>query len=143
MIFILVILTLLILTIVLSIIYLEDLQDQRFYEPFIYDSDSVNVEEFFDFYTHQGNISRSHTRTKYDGPGVYVIYNRTMDKYYFGQDEFVIEGINEQLTSDRNHELREELSDGHRFYIKMMLLEKTSCQTLDELEETTREEFLS
>lgn len=143
MILILVILTLLILTIVLSIIYLEDIQDQRFYEPFIYDSDSVNVEEFFDFYNHQGNISRSNTRTKYDGLGVYVIYNRTLDKYYFGQDELVIEGINDQLTTAANQELRRELSNGHRFYIKMMLLEETSCQSLNELEETTRLEFLS
>lgn len=143
MIIVLLILTLLILTIILSIIYLEGLQDQKFYEPFIYEAESLNPEEFDEFYNHQANLTKSYTRNKYDGPGVFVFYNQTKDKYYFGQGDPVIEKIQKQMTSDPNKSLQVEINHGDQIYIKMMLLEETKYETLDELEQVTRREFLA
>lgn len=143
MIIVLLILTLLILTIVLSIIYLEGLQDQKFYEPFIYDAESLTPDEFEEFYNHQANLTKSYTRNKYDGPGVFVFYNQTKDKYYFGHSESVIEKIQKQLTSDPNRPLQMEINHGDQIFIKMMLLEDTKYDSLDELEQVTRLEFLA
>lgn len=143
MILILLILTLLILTIVLSIIYLESLQEQKFYEPFIYETESLNLEEFRGFYHHQANLTKSKTKDKYDGAGVYVIYNRTEDKYHIGQGDLVIEEIHQQFEGEKNKDLQSEVNKGDQFFIKMMLLDETDCQTLDELEDITRSEFVS
>src|SRR5699024_4799415 len=143
MIIILVILTLLILTLVLSIMYLENIQTERYFKPFVYDMKGIALEEFDEFYDQKGHMTKSNLREKYDGPGVYILYNRTLDKYYVGQGEFVIEAINDRLYNDVDKNLQMELHNQHDFYVKMMLLEETSFDTLAELEYTTRQEFLS
>lgn len=143
MIIILVVLTLLILTIVLSIMYLENIQTKRYFEPFVYDMQGIALEEFDEFYDQKGNMTKSNLREKYDGPGVYILYNRTLDKYYFGQGEFVIEAINDRLDNEADTNLQTELHNQHDFYLKMMLLEETPFDTLAELEYMTRQEFLS
>lgn len=143
MIIILVVLTLLILTIVLSIMYLENVQTERYFEPFVYEERGITLEEFGQFYNQKGSMTRSSVHEKYDGPGVYVLYNRTLDKYYFGQGGLVIEAINERLEDEVDSNLQTELENQHDFYLKMMLLEETSFDTLAELEYITQKEFLS
>lgn len=143
MIVILIILTLLILTIVLSLAYIEEVQDQRFFESFVYDSESLNVDEFFEFYDYKSYFSRKTIHHKYDGPGVYVLYNYDLKKYYIEQSEQVIEAIYQQLDGELYSSVQAEIDEENRFDIKMMLLEETPYRSLNELESETKQEFLA
>lgn len=141
MITLLIVLTLLILATVISIVFLEDMQDQNYYKPFVYETVSLDLEDFHDFYNQKGNIFKSPAKDKFDGPGVYVLYNQTQDKYYFGQGDLVIEAIYDRLTAESNEPIVEEVSNLDQFYIKMLLLNETSYDNLADLETATRHEF--
>ena len=141
MIIFLIALTILILATLISIIYIEDLVDRDYYKPFVYQTASLDLEAFHDFYQQKGNIFQSYAREQFDGPGVYVIYNHSQEKYYFGQGDRVIDSIYDRLTDEADQEIHQAITNFDDLYVKMMLLSQTSYDKIDDLLAVTKGEF--
>ncbi|MCA1026977.1 GIY-YIG nuclease family protein [Cytobacillus kochii] len=67
--------------------------------------------------------------------GIYIIYNKTGNRYYIGKGEDIIKRASRHFTKSGNPELYEDY-DLHKneFLINLIPLDKTSFSTLNELE---------
>lgn len=98
----------------------------------------VSPEEFFKIRNaSNGGRGRKHISTKYDFAGVYIIYNKTKNMYYVGQGQKVFQRVNSHFTGHGNGDVYADYKYGDNFVIKMIELEKSGFNTLNELERNT------
>ena len=98
----------------------------------------VTPEEFFRIRNmSNGGRGRKHISTKYDFPGVYILYNHTKDIYYVGQGKKIFQRVNNHFTGHGNGDVYADYKYGNYFTIKMIALEGSGFRTLNELERNT------
>lgn len=66
--------------------------------------------------------------------GVYIIYNKTKNKYYVGQAKKILDRVNNHFTGKGNGDVYADYKYGDQFSIKMISLERSGYETLNELE---------
>ena len=69
-----------------------------------------------------------------DFAGVYVLYNKTKNKYYVGQGQRVLKRVNMHFTGKGNGDVYADYKYGDDFTIKMIRLKHCGFKTLNELE---------
>ena len=74
---------------------------------------------------------------KYDFEGVYILYNQTKDMYYVGQSKTIFKRVNNHFTGHGNGDVYADYKYGSEFTIKMIALDKSGFNTLNELERNT------
>ena len=83
-----------------------------------------------------GKGSRSYALTK-NFAGVYILYNKNRNKYYVGQGKEVLNRVNAHFTGKGNGDVYADYKYGDEFTIKMIALENSGFETLNELERNT------
>ena len=69
--------------------------------------------------------------------GVYILYNSTKNMYYVGQGKQVLNRVNAHFTGKGNGDVYADYKYGDKFTIKMISLENSGFETLNELERYT------
>lgn len=69
--------------------------------------------------------------------GVYILYNKTKNKYYVGQAKQILNRVNAHFTGKGNGDVYADYKYGDEFTIKMIALENSGYKTLNELERNT------
>ena len=69
--------------------------------------------------------------------GVYILYNKTKNMYYVGQGVQVLNRVNSHFTGKGNGDVYADYKYGDEFTIRMIALENSGFQTLNELERNT------
>ena len=69
--------------------------------------------------------------------GVYILYNKTKNMYYVGQAQYVFDRVNAHFTGKGNGDVYADYKYGDEFTIKMISLEKSGYNSLNELERHT------
>lgn len=70
-------------------------------------------------------------------PGVYILFNRSKNMYYVGQGKQVLNRVNSHFTGKGNGDVYADYKYGDEFTIKMIALDGSGFQTLNELERNT------
>ena len=83
-----------------------------------------------------GRGRRSHALTR-NFAGVYILYNESKDMYYVGQGKQVLNRVNNHFTGKGNGDVYADYKYGDIFYIKMIALENSKFNSLNELERNT------
>lgn len=73
--------------------------------------------------------------------GVYILYNRTKNKYYVGQGRKILNRVNSHFTGKGNGDVYADYKYGDEFTIKMISLENSGCSGLNELERLMIDEY--
>ena len=94
----------------------------------------MSPEEFFKLRSRTEDGGRAYTSGKYDYAGVYILYNKTQNKYYVGQAQAVLSRINQHLTGHGNGDVYADYKYGDRFIITSVRLRGSGYKTLNELE---------
>jgi GIY-YIG catalytic domain len=68
-------------------------------------------------------------------PGIYIIQNCELNKYYIGQSESIFDRAYRHFKGSGSVEVYEDYCSGHTFSISVIPLESTSFLTLNELED--------
>ncbi len=76
-----------------------------------------------------------------DFRGVYVLYNVDKNKYYVGQGMRVLSRINGHFTGRGNGDVYADYKYGDHFTIKVIPLAGSGCDSLNQLERLTIEEY--
>lgn len=98
----------------------------------------VTTKEFFSIRnSSNGGRGKKHISTKYDFAGVYILYNHTKNMYYVGQGKKVFQRVNNHFTGHGNGDVYADYKYGDEFTIKMIALENSGFNTLNELERNT------
>lgn len=71
---------------------------------------------------------------QYDFTGVYIIHNHTKEMYYVGQGKKVFQRVNNHFTGHGNGDVYADYKYGDEFTIKMIALENSGFNTLNDLE---------
>lgn len=69
--------------------------------------------------------------------GVYILFNQSKDMYYVGQGKQVLNRVNAHFTGKGNGDVYADYKYGDSFTIKMIALENSDFNTLNELERYT------
>ena len=69
--------------------------------------------------------------------GVYILYNKSKDMYYVGQGKQVLNRVNAHFTGKGNGDVYADYKYGDEFTIRMIALENSGFETLNELERNT------
>ena len=69
--------------------------------------------------------------------GVYILYNKTKNKYYVGQATRILDRVNNHFTGKGNGDVYADYKYGDYFTIKMISLENSGFYSLNELERAT------
>lgn len=69
--------------------------------------------------------------------GVYILYNESKNMYYVGQGKQVLNRVNAHFTGKGNGDVYADYKYGDRFSIKMIALENSGFNSLNELERNT------
>lgn len=80
--------------------------------------------------------SKSYALTQ-NFPGVYKLFNRSKNMYYVGQGKQVLNRVNSHFTGKGNGDVYADYKYGDEFTIKMIALDGSGFQTLNELERNT------
>lgn len=98
----------------------------------------VTPQEFFKIRNaSNGGRGRKHISTQHDFAGVYILYNHTKNMYYVGQGKRVFQRVNNHFTGHGNGDVYADYKYGDDFTIKMIALEHSGFNTLNELERNT------
>jgi len=98
----------------------------------------VTPQEFFKIRNaSNGGKGKKHISTRYDFAGVYILYNHTKNMYYVGQGKKVFQRVNNHFTGHGNGDVYADYKYGDDFTIKMIELEGSGFNTLNELERNT------
>lgn len=81
-----------------------------------------------------GGIGRPHVSNQYDFAGIYILFNKTKGMYYVGQGKSVFKRVNSHFTGKGNGDVYADFKYGDEFTIKMIPLENSGFNTLNELE---------
>ena len=76
---------------------------------------------------------------KFNFPGVYILHNKTKDLYYVGQGKKVLNRVNNHFTGTGNGDVYADYKYGDQWTIKMISLEKSGFNSLNDLERYTIE----
>ncbi len=76
-----------------------------------------------------------------DFAGVYILYNRTRNRYYVGQGRNVFSRVNQHFTGHGNGDVYADYRYGDEFSIRMIPLRRSGFHTLNELERHTISEY--
>ena len=95
----------------------------------------MTPEEFFAM--RNASMGRKHISTEEDFVGVYVLFNKSKQKYYVGQAKKVLSRINAHLTGHGNGDVYADYKYGDQFTIKAIALQNSGYRSLDELEKDT------
>lgn len=82
----------------------------------------------------RGNPSYALTR---NFAGVYILYNKSRNMYYVGQGKQVLNRVNAHFTGKGNGDVYADYKYGDIFSIKMIALENSRFDSLNELERNT------
>lgn len=69
--------------------------------------------------------------------GVYILFNKTKNMYYVGQAKQVLNRVNAHFTGKGNGDVYADYKYGDIFTIKMIALENSGFQSLNDLERNT------
>ena len=69
-----------------------------------------------------------------DFSGVYILYNKTKNKYYVGQDKNMFQRVNSHLTGHGNGDVYVDYKTGDEFTVILIALKISGFSTLNELE---------
>jgi hypothetical protein len=95
----------------------------------------ISPEEFFRIRNASlGGRGKKHISSRFDFPGVYILYNNTKKMYYVGQGQNVFNRVNNHFRGHGNGDVYADYKNGDKFSIKMISLENSGCETLNELE---------
>ena len=95
----------------------------------------ISPEEFFKIRnTYNG---KKHISTDYDFTGVYILFNSSKNKYYVGQAKRIFQRVNNHFTGHGNGDVYADYKYGDSFTIKMIKLENSGFNSLNELERKT------
>lgn len=78
----------------------------------------------------------SHALTR-NFAGVYILYNKSKNMYYVGQGKQVLNRVNAHFTGKGNGDVYADYKYGDIFSIKMIALENSGFNSLNELERNT------
>ena len=98
-------------------------------------SKEVSIEEFFEI----RNAKKKRRGCPYYSlsksvEGVYVVFNKTKNKYYVGQGIDLFNRVNSHFTGKGNGDVYADYKYGDKFTIKMIPLKKSGYKTLNALE---------
>lgn len=83
-----------------------------------------------------GRGSKSYALTQ-NFAGVYILYNKSKNMYYVGQGKQVLNRVNAHFTGKGNGDVYADYKYGDEFTIKMISLNNSGFDTLNELERHT------
>ena len=66
--------------------------------------------------------------------GVYILYNKTKEMYYIGQAQSILNRVNAHFTGKGNGDVYADYKYGDTFTIRMIALENSGFNSLNELE---------
>ncbi len=78
----------------------------------------------------------SHASTR-NFAGVYILYNKSKNMHYVGQGKQVLNRVNAHFTGKGNGDVYADYKYGDTFSIKMIALENSGFNSLNELERNT------
>lgn len=81
-----------------------------------------------------GGKGRALYSNNYNFAGVYILHNKSKDLYYVGQGKQVLNRVNNHFTGKGNGDVYADYKYGDYWTIKMIALEKSGFNTLNELE---------
>ncbi len=84
-----------------------------------------------------------HQSSKYNLPGVYILFNMTRNMYYVGQGQKVFDRINNHFTGKGNGDVYADYKYGNQFTIKIIYLKTSGFKTLNELEKAAISKYNS
>ena len=104
--------------------------------------EELTPEEFFKLrnYSFGGRGRPSYAR-KRNFAGVYIIFNQTKNMYYVGQAQKILDRVNNHFTGKGNGDVYADYKYGDTFTIKMIALEGSGFETLNELERCTIQKY--
>lgn len=76
-----------------------------------------------------------------DFTGIYIIYNASSERYYVGQSKRVVNRVNQHFTGHGNGDIYADFKYGDIFTLKMLSLNNSGYDSLDELEKDTIEYY--
>lgn len=87
-------------------------------------------------YSFGGRGNSSYALTK-NFAGVYILYNKSKNMYYVGQGKQVLNRVNSHFTGKGNGDVYADYKYGDEFTIKMIALDGSGFDSLNELERNT------
>lgn len=81
-----------------------------------------------------GGKGRALYSNNYNFAGVYILHNKSKDLYYVGQGKQVLNRVNNHFTGKGNGDVYADYKYGDYWTIKMIALENSGFNTLNELE---------
>ena len=102
----------------------------------------MTPEEFMEMrrYSFGGRGRPSYALTK-NFAGVYILFNESKNMYYVGQGKQVLNRVNAHFTGKGNGDVYADYKYGDSFKIRMIALENSGFDTLNELERYTISRF--
>ncbi len=97
----------------------------------------LSPEEFFVL----RNCTNAVNQVSSNFAGVYILHNKTKNMYYVGQGKNVFNRVNSHFTGKGNGDVYADYKYGNRFTIKMIALDRSGFNTLNELERNTIARF--
>lgn len=98
----------------------------------------LTPEEFFEFRSRGfGGRGKPRYAEEINFEGIYVIYNRTKNKYYVGQGRRTADRVNMHFTGKGNGDVYADYKYGDKFTIKMLGLKQSGFKSLNALERET------
>ncbi len=79
-------------------------------------------------------LKETKTMSEFEFPGVYVIYNRTRNKYYVGQATKIISRVNNHFTGKGNGDVYADYKYKNKFIIQLFPLAGSGFSSLNSLE---------
>lgn len=99
----------------------------------------ITPEEFFKIRTTKNG--NKYISIDKEFSGVYILYNKTKNMYYVGQAKKIFQRVNQHFTGHGNGDVYADYKYGDDFTIKMIELENSGFNTLNELERHTIKEY--
>lgn len=96
----------------------------------------MTPEEFMQMRSYSFAGRKSYARTM-NFPGVYILHNKTKNMYYVGQGKNVLDRVNCHFNGKGNGDVYADYKYGDIFTIRMIGLENSGYDTLNELERNT------
>jgi len=95
----------------------------------------LTPEEYFEMRNKSfGGRGKPRYINNYNFAGVYILHNKSKDLYYVGQGKQVLSRVNSHFTGKGNGDVYADYKYGDNWTIKMIALENSGFNTLNELE---------
>jgi hypothetical protein len=98
----------------------------------------MTPEEFFKMRNKSfGGKGKRQYASNYNFAGVYILLNKTKNLYYVGQGQQLLDRVNNHFAGNGNGDVYADYKYGDDFTIKMIALENSEFDTLNDLERNT------